>query len=142
MKNLILCIVFVLCVINTQAQEKTYILTEIDVAPKLLNYPLVDSLDTKQNFKRNVNKFINRNIEIYHNNTKKTKVYIQFLIKNNGEVIVLQVKSNSPFAKLLAVKVISKLKNIEAAVKGGVKVDMKYTVPITFNPSIIIDKTK
>ncbi len=50
--------------------------------------------------------------------------------------------THSLCAKLLAVKVISRLKDIEAAVKDGVKVNMKYTVPITFNPSIIIDKTK
>ena len=82
MKNLILYIAVFICSINTiNSQDKIYSLTEVDVAPILLKYKNVDSLDSKQNFKRNIKKAAIKNLDILTTNHVKNRVFIEFVIK-------------------------------------------------------------
>jgi hypothetical protein len=138
MRRLILYALFLICSINTNAQEKIYTLTEVDVAPKLENYKSIDSLDSKQNFKRALKGFLNRNIEFPGINRKKIKVYVEILINEVGKVSVLRIRGNSPKGKRMSKKVISKIKIMISAIKDGHNVSMKHIVPIVFNPTIII----
>lgn len=145
MKNLILFAALFLCTLNIQSQNKVYTLTEVDVAPEILKYPPIDSLDSKQNFKKNLNKFIAINLDLFdyfETNKEKTRVFVEFVVQKNGKVKVLRTSGKSVKAKMLARKVIDKIEKMKPAKMKDENVDMKFIIPITFGGIITIDTTK
>ena len=142
MKNIILCIAFFFCALNIQSQDMVYTLTEVDVAPKMLNYKNVDSLDSKRNFKRSLKRFIAINLDLSRYKGKKTKVFVEFIVNNKGKFEVTRVKGRSDQAKAIVVKTLEKIKKMKPAYINNVNVSMKFIIPITLNEVIIIDKTK
>ncbi len=145
MKKIILFVTLFFCVLNIQSQEKIYTLTEVDVAPEILKYPLVDSLTTQQNFKRNLKRYIAINLDLleyFENNNEKTRVFVEFVVLKNGKVKVLRTKGKSIKAKKIAGNVFKKMKKMKPAKLNEEKVDMKFIIPITFGGIISIDTTK
>ena len=145
MKKIILFVTLFFCVLNIQSQEKIYTLTEVDVAPEILKYPLVDSLTTQQNFKRNLKRYIAINLDLleyFENNNEKTRVFVEFVVLKNGKVKVLRTKGKSIKAKKNAGNVFKKMKKMKPAKLNEEKVDMKFIIPITFGGIISIDTTK
>jgi len=133
MKNLIVLAVFFLSILNGQAQEKIYMFSQVDVAPKLFNYSLIDSLDTQQNFKKNLREHIFKNLEMIKSKRSKVeKAYVQFVIKSDGSVEVQKVRGTSKLAKKYAYNVIKKIKRMTPAIREGKNVSVKYIVPIKF----------
>ncbi|WP_347173689.1 hypothetical protein [Polaribacter uvawellassae] len=145
MKNLILIAVLFFGVLNIQSQEKIYTLTEVDVAPEILKYPIIDSLTSKQNFKKNLKRFIAMNLnlmEYFETNKEKTRVFVEFVVQRNGKIKVLRTKGKSKKAKSLAANVIKKIKKMKPAKVMDNNVDMKFIIPITFGGVILIDTTQ
>lgn len=139
MKKILLLLLLVL---NTSfifsQDEKLYSLREVEVAPKLNDYPIIDSLSTSINFQNNLMKYIAINADILTSHKSEiNKVFVQFEINKDGYVNILQSKGPSKKAIKLAEKVIKNIKQITPAKINDQNVSMKYTVPIVFNTILI-----
>jgi hypothetical protein len=143
MKKIAFYLLLSFCSITIYGQEeKIYTLAEVEKAPKFKKGKELDSLTSHQNFKRNLKIFIFRNLDLLEYNSKKIRVYVEFLIDEKGKVSVLRVRGKSDKAKILALEVIEKIKKLNPAKVNGESVNMKHIIPITFNPTIHIDRTK
>ena len=142
MKKIILFVTLFFCVLNIQSQDKRYTLREVEIAPKMLKYKNIDSLDSKRNFKRSIKRFVAINLDLSRYNGKKTKVFVEFVIKNDGKFELLKVKGRSDQAKAIVVKTLEKIKKMKPASIKNESVSMKFILPITINEVIIIDTTK
>ncbi|MDG1529270.1 MAG: hypothetical protein P8I51_09825 [Polaribacter sp.] len=142
MKNLILFIALFVFTLSIQSQDKVYTLTEVDVAPKMKNYKNIDSLDSKRNFKRSIKRFIVINLDLSRYNGEKTRVFVEFVIKDNGKFEILRVKGRSDQAKAIVVKAMEKIKKMQPASINEESVSMSFIIPVTLNEVIIIDKTR
>ena len=142
MKNIILFVALSLFTLNIYSQKKFYLLTDVDVAPEMENYKNIDSLNSKQNFKRSLKRFIVMNLDVSRGIAKKSKVFVEFVVRKNGKVEVLRVKGKSDQAKAIVVETFNKIKKMKPAILNNVNVAMKFIYPVTLNATIIIDKTK
>lgn len=121
--------------------NETFTLKEVDVAPVFKKGIKIDSLSSHQNFVKNLRKHIINNLEILESHKSKIeKVYVQFIIKKDGSIAVLNIRGKSWLAMRYASNVILKIKNLNPAIKNGKKVNVKYTIPIKFRTFVVTPK--
>ncbi|GGG96385.1 hypothetical protein GCM10011416_12680 [Polaribacter pacificus] len=144
MKVLFFLLFFGMCTVFGQESDatKVYTLSEVDVAPLLPKLKLVDSLSSKENFKKNLFYQVIRNVDIVRSNDVLRKVHVEFLIKKDGSIEILRVKGETKAVKAAAVRAIKEIKRMTPAQKNSQPVAIKYIVPVTFEPLITIDLTR
>ena len=121
---------------------KIYILSEVDVAPLFPKLRIIDSLTSKQNFEKNLRYQVLKNIEIVTNNHILNKVFVEFLIKKDGNIEVLRVRGGSKAVKESAIRAVERIEKIIPAKKDSQPVTMRSIIPITFKPVIIFEFKK
>ncbi|CAL2089161.1 BlaR1 peptidase M56 [Tenacibaculum sp. 190524A02b] len=88
-------------------------------------------------FNKTMISFVQKHFDVKHANTLnlpvgKKRIYASFIISNTGEV--KDIKARAPHATLKehAESIISKLPRMKAGEKNGKRVNVHYTLPITF----------
>ncbi|AUC14109.1 hypothetical protein BTO06_02560 [Tenacibaculum sp. SZ-18] len=93
---------------------------------------------SKDTFNRNMVSFVNQNIDLKFVNSLdlnpgKTRVFAQFKIDENGNVIDINVRAPHPKLVEYIKSVIQKLPRLIPGEKDGEVVKVGYTLPIAFN---------
>mgnify|MGYP003110757338 CR=1 FL=1 len=120
---------------NLQAQTETYNLAEVDTAPAIGD--CADG-DPKVCFENDLKLHITKTMNIAKLNMGiGTKAYAQFEISETGKVENIQVRSHDKKLTKETERILKKLNIQSPAMKDGVPVKMRHTVPVSFNKIII-----
>ena len=91
----------------------------------------------KDCFHKSVSKFVQDNFDM--SITKdlglpagKKRIYVQFKIDKEGKVIDVKARAPHPTLEQYAEELAQKLPQMEPGIKNGAKVQVGYTLPITF----------
>ena len=83
-------------------------------------------------------KFVQENFNVKLANTLgltsgKKKIYVQFKIGTDGNIIDVKARAPHPVLKEETINMIKKLPKMKPGEQRGKKVRVRYTLPITFN---------
>ncbi|WP_438977658.1 energy transducer TonB [Polaribacter sp.] len=109
----------------------------IEEAPVFKGCEGLSKSENKKCFDKQMNKFIQRNFNTSLANelglrSGKHKIFIQFIIDKNGEVVDIKIRAPHPKLKSETLGTIQKLPKFKPGRQNNKFVKVKYTLPITF----------
>jgi len=109
----------------------------IEEAPVFKGCEGLSKSENKKCFDKQMNKFIQRNFNTSLANelglrSGKHKIFTQFIIDKNGEVVDIKIRAPHPKLKSETLGTIQKLPKFKPGRQNNKFVKVKYTLPITF----------
>ncbi|OSY87486.1 BlaR1 peptidase M56 [Tenacibaculum holothuriorum] len=130
--------------IKSLSKDKTS--SEIQEVVEDVPFAIIDKVPTfpgcpegdKTCFNKSMQRFVAENFNINVANelglpSGKKRIYLQFKIGKNGVVKDIKARAPHPELKLEAIRIAKKLPKMLPGEKDGKKVNVGYTLPITFN---------